>query len=516
MTRPGPGCAAVLALRLAGLTLAGAAAAGAGPALVAGAWGALSLLRVPRARLALEVLLAAALGAALAPGWPWAAAALLAALWPLLAPEVGVYALNGMDRYFVAQDYPGARINSHHVVDTAAPPDHDALVRALGALMEEAPIARSFVREAALGAERFFTARPFVDPAALVERRAAPLEAEDGWAALDAAFDLARRPPLRVVHAPREGGGHRLVLTAHHSAVDGTGGFLLLDRLLRHLAGGPVEPFVDPGARRLRDALRVHGLGWLLRMIRRHVRPLDKVGVRNASLLDQEDARPAGSRHRLAEVPPDDWRALGARAAAAGVTRNDLLLAALLRAADGWRRARGKDDRPFRVLLPTDLRATLGLPPRTFQNVVGVVRADFGPAEVRAPDLPAIVSARVKAGRALDDAVEAPVNLGVVSALLPPWLFRRALRAFDADARSFFFSLLWSNIRVPPDLARPPGTEAIWVRGSLVRQPGVGVVLVNDGGRANLAFEYLVPLASEAGVADLEARLLAEVRALGA
>ncbi|MBX3467566.1 MAG: hypothetical protein KF878_11810 [Planctomycetes bacterium] len=520
MTRPGPWCAAVVSLRLAGLALAATGAAAGGAALLAGGWGALSLLRVPRGRVALEVLLAAGVGDALAPGprWPWLVAALLAAAWLLLAPEAGAYPLNGLDRYFVAQDYPGARINSHHVVDTRDALDHDALVLALGALMAEAPLARSFVREAALGAERFFALAPFVDPADLVERRATPLETDDGWAALDAPFDLARRPPLRVVHAPREGGGWRLALTVHHSAVDGAGGLLLLDRLLRHYlacTGGapPPPPFVDPGGRRLRDVLRPRGRAWLLRMIWRHARPLDKVGVRNASLLDDETARPAGSRHRLAALPADDWRRLGERAATLGLTRNDLLLAAVLRAADAWRQARGKDERPFRVLLPTDLRATLGLPPRTLQNVVGVVRADFTLAEVRDPDLPAIVSRRVKAGRDLEEAVEAPVNLGTVSALLPPWLFRRALRAFDADPRSFFFSLLWSHIRVPPDLARLPGTEAVWVRGSLVRQPGFGVVLVNDGGQATLAFEYLVPLASDEGAADLEARLLAEARA---
>lgn len=531
LLRPGPWCLAVLALRLAAATFA-AAGVGAGVtqeswlAALAGAWGALSLVRVPRRRLALELVLVAVVGAcastgtdALAFGW----AGLLAASWLLLAPETTTYALNGMDRYFVAQDYPRARVNSHHLVDTREPLDQGALTRALDALLREAPIARTFLREALLRVERFVTREPFVAASELLEWRDAPLETPDGWASLDAGFDLARRPPLRAVHAPREEGGFRLVLTVHHSAVDGTAGLLLLDRLLRHynaqVEGRAVDPPPSiPDATRLRDLLRPHGRGWLLRMIRRHVKPMDKVGVRNASLLDDELAAPTGSRHRLATVPAATWQRLGERAAATGRTRNDLLLAATLRAVDGWRTARGKDERAVRVLLPTDLRATLGLPPLTYQNFVGVVRADFTLAEVRSSDLPAIVSSRVKEGRTLDEAVEAPVNLGTLSALLPPWLFRRALRQFDQDPRSFFFSLLFSNIRTPADLARPAGvtTERVWVRGSLVRQPGFGIVLVNDGQQVNLAFEYLVPLASEAGVADYEARFLAEIERLAA
>lgn len=107
------------------------------------------------------------------------------------------------------------------------------------------------------------------------------------------------------------------------------------------------------------------------------------------------------------------------------------------------------------------------------------------------------------------------MNLGVVSAALPPWLFRAALRQFDHDPRSYFFSLLVSTIRLPADLPAPPGpgVERVWIRGSLVRSPGVGLVLTDDGRQVTAAFEYLVPIASEAGVADLRARFEAEVAA---
>lgn len=512
----GPRVPWTLTLRTAALVVALASWRAGGWALLPGAWALLTLLRAPSRRLLLEVVAAAGVVAALGQGPVPAACGLVIAglALALVTIREAPWPLNGLDRYFVCQEYPGAAANTHHVVDSARPFDPQGLARALRLVVEETPVARTFVREAWLGVERS-VAPAWFDPAARIHRLEVPLELRPDL--LDRPFDLAREPPWRVVVAPRAEGGWRLVLTAHHSAVDGAGGVRLLERLLRRYDEArrgvpPARVDEDPPATRFRDVLRPRGLAWLARMVARHVKPLDKVGVKNASLLDDEARGWTGSRHLLTAIDPARWAALKERAAALGVTRNDLLVTATLRAADGWRRARGKEDRPFRLLLPTDLRATLGLPP-SMQNVVGVVKADFAAAEVRAPELPGVVSGRIKLGRTVDEAVETPVNLGVVSAVLPPFAFRAALRRFDHDPRSFFFSLLVSTIRLPADLPAPAdlGVERVWIRGSLARSPGVGLVLTDDGRQVTVAFEYLVPIASEAGVADLRQRFETEV-----
>jgi NRPS condensation-like uncharacterized protein len=467
---------------------------------------AIELFRVPRRRLLLEL---AALGGALAlfehsPGPGYAA---LGALFLVpFAPKI--LALNGLDRYFVAQDRPGTPMNSHHFVEVKEPLDRSTLARATASFQSDVAIARSFVHEAFLGVERFVAWHPlFGRPLRFLDR---PLEPQD----LDAHFDLAREPPFRVLHAPREG-GFVLVLTVHHSAADGTGGFLLLERLLRRYEEARTRtpesrlPYEAKG-RRFRELLASRGTGWLVSMVRRHVRPMDKLGVQNASLLDDEKPQPYSSRHQLVTLTWDRWESLKDKAQERGLSRNDLLLAAALRAADAWRRARGKPDRPFRVLFPVDLRPLLGLQP-SVQNFVGVVRSDFTIEEVRSPDLPLRVKERVQESRTLEEAVETPVNLGFLSALLPPWAFRIALRSFDDDPRSFFFSLLWSNVRIPQDLPLPPTTERAFIRGSLARQPGFGVVVSADGKQLNIALEYLVPLASDDGVRDYGDRLLTEI-----
>lgn len=424
--------------------------------------------------------------------------------------------MNGIDRFFVAQDYPGMHANSHHFVDTERPLDRAALERALASLMADVPLARSRVREHPFGVRRYAPAHAGAPPiegiAAEATDRVDP--AWETW--LDRRFDLARDPPVRVAMGSRVGGGARAVLTIHHSIGDGTAGLLLLDALVRrynHAVGaGPAPGPIDAPLFHLRDVFRSRGLAWSLRMARRHVRPMDKVGVRNASLLDDETPRPSGSRHHILDIEGATTARVKERAAAHGLSRNDILLACALRAADAWRRARGKGDRAFRVLLPTDLRTLFGMPP-TLQNFVGVVRSDFSVEDVRAADLAPIVAARIMAFREIDEAVEAPYNLGILATVLPPWLFRRALRRFDNDPRSFFFSFLWSHIRIPESQAMPAGAgpAEVWIRGSLPRQPGFGIVICAAGPRVRVAFEYLPALVSAESVGSFGAAFATEV-----
>lgn len=492
--------------------------------LVGAVWAATVLLRVPRRRMIAEIALVLGLGVAvlcrlqhgrLGSDGLLLAVGVLVFLIPLaLAPQGrSVLPMNGLDRYFVCQDYEAMRVNSHHFVDVSEEPSREALHRAVEALLIEMPIARSFVHESVLGMERFVAGDAWVEAEELVQWLEKPIEAD--YDVLDAPIELGSRPPWRVLVAPRREGGWRLCLTIHHSAADGTGGMLWLSRLLLRCeearTGQPTARLpADPPAKRFRELFRPQGFGWLLRMIRRHVRPMDKVGVRNASLLDDEAPRLSESAHALCEVPDAEWARLKARAEELGVSRNDLLVTSSLRAADGWRVARRRPDQRFRLLLPTDLRSTLGLPP-SVQNFVGVVRSDFSAEDVRAEGLPRLVSERVKLGRTLEEAIETPVNLGFLSAVLPPRLFRLLLRNFDNDAKSFFFSYLFSQVRIPPELPRPPGTERVWVRGSLPRQPGFGIVVCPDGERVTVAFEYLQAYVTDASVADYRDRFLAEI-----
>jgi NRPS condensation-like uncharacterized protein len=483
-------------------------------------FGALALLRVVSRRLVVElalaqVLVAAAIGERCTDETAAIACAVGTLLVLVLAPERRRLPLNGMDRYFVAQDYPGTPVNSHICVELAALPDRASLAAATAALGRDVPMLRTFLREAALGVERFEARRAFGG-----ERLRWATEASlgDDPSLLHARFDLRREPPYRVACTRSDGGGATIVLTLHHSACDGEGLLIALDYLIQRynealakVSPAPLALTVE--GLRFRDVVRARGkgLGWLWQMIRRHLRPLDKVGVKNASLLDDTSPVPHQTRHHLSRIDEAAWRGIGDAMKGRELTRNDLLLAAALRAADAHQRERGRPDRPFRVLLPANLRAQLELGPG-LQNFLGVLRAEFTVDEVRSPRLHEVVHERVREGRSLEDAVETPVNLGVLTLLLPPWLMRRALKKLDLDAESSFFSFLFSHMRAP-ELKTLAGvaTRAVSIRGSLARRPGFGVALTREAAGLAVTIEYLHPLVSDASAAAFARRFGDEV-----
>jgi hypothetical protein len=214
----------------------------------------------------------------------------------------------------------------------------------------------------------------------------------------------------------------------------------------------------------------------------------------------------------LAALPLAEWERLRAQTREGGVTRNDLLVTAALRAADRWRQARKREDRPFRILLPTDLRPTLGLAP-CVQNFVGVVDAEVSAEETRRADLAEVVSARVRLGRDLEEAVETPFNLGALGSLLPPRTFRKGLVEFQEDARTFFFSFLFSHFRAPTPPRRPADVEVerIFGRVAICRPPAFGLVLLADGESLNVAIGWRANLAKEASVEEFRALFVEEV-----
>ena len=416
---------------------------------------------------------------------------------------------NRMDRAILAQTYPGRPMTTHHVLDAAAPFDRARLMQAVDALVRAVPTLRSFVRESPLGVARFAAERRWSRLEALVTYSDLPLElGQSGW--LTRELDLAREEPLRVLHAPRAGGGYQLVFTLHHSVTDGVGALALFDLLLAHyaaLSGERSRELPAPIAHRgapLRSLLARRGPRLVLSLLLDNLRRAGRFTDRRAALLEQVDA-PAGLlRCAVVDVPAERWQRLKERAIALGCSRNDLMLAAFLRAAARWRREAGMPDEDFRALMPVDLRGELGVGP-SMQNHIGVVEADFTAGEVDGPALPAIVAARIKAERAPARVLATPVALALLGKALPPVAFRKLLRWLDERSSSFMYSFLFSHIRVPGGLRVPASVrmQRVYCLSGLPRQPGVGLTVTALPDAVTAALAYTPPRLSPEGAARL-------------
>jgi NRPS condensation-like uncharacterized protein len=416
--------------------------------------------------------------------------------------------LNGLDRYFTAHDYAGLNFVIHVVLDVDRPLDGAALARAIESVLADVPLARSTIVEGALRARRVVAAPGRFGAADVLELHEQRLSAEAELELLDRPIAIRATPPWRVTQYPFTG-GHRLALTVHHSMCDGTAATVFLNALIGRyndfVAGRAPAPLAlarEPF--RFRQLLqRARDRRWTWRMLVRHARPTEQFGVQNASLLEDDHAPPGRIRYLPVPLGRARWDALAQVARGLGCTRNDLLVSAALRAADQGRRALGKPDRDFRVLLPTNLRPALGADERSLQNCIADVRASFRPDEVRGAELVGLVSQRVKLGRDLEAAVETPVNIGLAANLMPPRTFRRVLKKLDADPASFFFSFLFTHVRVPggPVLPTGVGVRSYWMATTVPPHPGFGYFVANTGEDVTITLQY-----QERGLSDTRAR----------
>lgn len=416
--------------------------------------------------------------------------------------------MNWMDRAIVAQTYVGRPMTTHHVLDVEAPFDRERLEASLSALVRSVPTLRSFVRETPLGLARFAAPADSFDARRLLTWSDEAIDLScAGW--FGRAIDLAEPGPLRVLHAPRPGGGYQLVFTLHHSVTDGVGALALFDALLARYDGAPEAPPVAPSGARLGRLLLRRGARFTASLLRENLTSAHRFGERRAALLEDVGARGAGLHCAVVDVDPSTWARLHERAADLGATRNDLLLVAWLRAATAWRRARGMGDETFRALVPVDLRGEFGVG-RSLQNHIGVIEADFTAAEVDGGELTRSVATRLRDGRAPERALVTPVALALLEAALPPFAVRAFFRWLDERPSSFMYSFLFSHIRVAEGLRLPGSVRVrrVYCLSGLPRQPGVGLTVTALPGSVTAALAYEVPRLSDEGAAELMRRFV--------
>lgn len=427
--------------------------------------------------------------------------------------EIGA---NWMDRAIVGQTYEGRPMSTHHVLDAERPFDRAHLLGAVEALVRSVPTLRSVVRESPLTIRRFAAAARWSRLESLVTWSDAAIDLSGSeW--LRREFDLARDEPFRVLHSPRPGGGWQLVFTLHHGVADGVGALALFDLLLAHYSllcgdrGEAPEPVLPSGAR-LRRFFGRSGARLTATLLLDNARRIHRFTDRRASLLERETARAGPLCFAVLDVPKPQWARLRERAAALGCSRNDLMLAALLRAAVAWRRRRGMDEQSFRALIPVDLRRELGVDRASLQNHLGVIEADFAIAEIDSAALPRIVLARLREERAAARVLATPMALAILT-LLPPHALRGFFRWLDERPGSFMYSFLFSHIRVPDALRVPRsiGMKRIYCLSALPRQPGVGLTVTATASSVTATLAYAPPRLSHGGAAELLALFEAEL-----
>jgi NRPS condensation-like uncharacterized protein len=335
---------------------------------------------------------------------------------------------------------------------------------------------------------------------------------------LAAAPPLEQSPPLRLLLAAGPGEA-RVILNAHHAALDGISCLELLRAVAAHYpgAGGagamlaapaPGGPLADgrSAAGTLAPAPRETGPpapgGPAPRARARLPRPATRIAADRRAGRRGEPATRSGYGFRLITFPrvptfPEAGRE-------PRVTVNDLLIAALIVAIDRWNAAHGRPSARIRITMPVNSR------PAGDAGAAGnLSRLTAVTAQLPGPGygLPSVIAdvarqtwrAKQRTGPQVDP---------LIRALAAPWcpaaVKRRALRLLLRTAGPLFCDTsLLSNlgaVATPPAFGHLPASH-LWFSTSAHMPRGLSVGAVTVGGQLNLCLRYRRALFSEPAAA---------------
>jgi NRPS condensation-like uncharacterized protein len=419
-------------------------------------------------------------------------------------------------------DAPGEPSNVHLEARVPGHLDAAALRAATEAALAAQPRARA--RRAARGWWRLrqvweVPARPDRDPVTSATwADEAELERERERF-LAAAPSLDRSPSLRVLLAAGPG-EDRVILNAHHSALDGLSCLDLLCSIARHYPGraGGADA-ADADARGM-NADGAGPLGADTGPV-----PVPRPGPTAARSGRPRPAgrRPAGVARIAADRPGGDgrdrwgsvFRLLPPRpvptARPGRATVNDLLIAALIVAIGRWNAEHGRPGGRIRITMPVNSRApgsdgAAGNLSR-LTSVAAMAPAGIDPAADLSAQLSALiadVAGQTRSAKDHDGPQVDPVSRTWAAAWAPPAVKRRLLRlGLRTAGRLVCDTSLVSNLGV---VAEPPrfgglAVSGLWFSTSAHMPRGVSAGAVTIGGRLHLCVRCRRALLGEAAAA---------------
>jgi NRPS condensation-like uncharacterized protein len=395
-------------------------------------------------------------------------------------------------------DAPAEPCNVHVEVRVPGNLDSRALRDATAAALAAQP--RALVRRAAGGWWRRYAwevpGQPDCDPVTTAAWADEDELARARARFLSAAPPLRSSPPLRILLAAGPG-EDRVILNAHHAALDGLSSLELLRSIAGHYPGGaaadpPAGP-VAPDAPLQVPATPPPGVG-------RGAAERAQQGRAARIAADREPGRAAGLPGYGFVLLPG--RPVPAGRHPGGGTVNDVLIAALVLAIARWNSAHGRPAGLIRITMPVNARpqgqagaagnlsrlTTVSVPAPSGGDLAGLV------ADVAAQTRPA----KQQAGPQVD-----PASRALAAAWWPPAVKRGVLRlALRTAGPLLCDTSLVSNLGVvgPPRFGAAAATD-MWFSTSAHMPRGLSVGAVTVGGRLHLCLRYRRALFSEPSAA---------------
>lgn len=386
--------------------------------------------------------------------------------------------------------------------------DADRLHRAVAEAMARHPMARARQLPARRSEREYrwdIRPEPDVDPFRVVDCPDDERLAEARADLYSLSVPLAEAPPLRVRLA-RSPGGDLVMLNTNHAAFDGFGAVRVLHSVARAYTGAddPPPPVDLAEARDLERHLAAPDPGTRSSRWRALADKAGDLADAPARLAPDGGSDRAGYGFHHVAVPEVDHAGPG--------TVNDLLLAALNLAVEGWNADHGAPCGRISILMPVNLR------PREWRtdvatNFVMETRVSTAP-EQRSDPTTLLEAVAAETKRIKESEGAALMEILKRSSRLPLWAKEQLSSLLWLTGNRLVDTAVLSNlgsIDDPPAFGAGCETTELWFSAPARMPCGLSMGVATLAGRMHLSFRYRHPLWDAAAAARFATRYLDEM-----
>nr|BFD69066.1 hypothetical protein HAGR004_40880 [Bdellovibrio sp. HAGR004] len=404
------------------------------------------------------------------------------------------YALNGVERFMLYNVSEKVPYNSQFIFDFEGTLNKEKILQVTQTWLTETPVLRSVIEESFYRPQRYIYKKVWFKAENIVEFSDS-LDDQQRDQFCYRPFHLAFEPAVRFL-VQSDGRKHRMIFSCHHSLMDGAGqafAFEIWAKLYKGLEYP--QAFKNVQSFYYRDLRKTLGLKKFCQLLFTNLRPSPRRSVKGVACLN---TLPDIGDRRVSSVTAFLDMKNSRRIDYTGV---------VIEAFDSTLKAIGDSEKPLFVIIPVGLRWTLRVRD-SLQNILVSSVLFLKREKLKDPSWQQDVHKKLA-----QDPIELNQKFlfGVLPlcSLSPAGRLRKRFSQMDSVKSSQSSSLLFVQAPIPQTYSLPHDWENVFIsaRGTLLKSPGVGVIVTGKKSHQTVTVEYIPSLVDE----NHARKLLAEI-----
>lgn len=403
------------------------------------------------------------------------------------------FIMNGLDKFILAHENSHVHYNSQFLIELTGYFDNTRFETSLDLIISQIPALRSKIKTRPWGFKRSIYKKAWFRSQDIIQYTENASDDEIDTFCYQP-FDLKNDPPLKflIVKKPTS---TLIVFSIHHSLCDGVGQALLLEEILRAWDGKPVSYYsTNMKPIQWRAFGKKMGNRWILKQLYTNFRTIKATRTyKMASLVDYHNSKDRKVTTRMTVLTGAKRETIEKSCQFLKMTLSEYLAYCSFLALNTCLVKRNSQS-PIMIYMPKNMRHEFKIR-KSLQNIISTVLLVAKPKDIGTPLLIEKIKNKIKSHN-MDTAVPFIFRVMLVDSLIPPYFLRKKYQRIDRNPESQTCTLFISAGTLPRKMDFPNewGNITVSARGTMLKSPGLGLILTGLKGKETLTLEYIPSL----------------------